>query len=40
MTEGHEVREQYISAMQQADQGEFDALIKFIEASIPKPSEK
>lgn len=38
MTQGHEVRKQYIRAMQQADEGEFDALIKFIEACLPKPS--
>jgi Fic-DOC domain mobile mystery protein B len=36
MTEGHEVRKEYISAMQQADQGKFDALIKFIGACAPK----
>jgi hypothetical protein len=38
MAQGHEVRAQYISAMKKADQGDFSALIKFIEGCIPKPS--
>lgn len=38
MTKGHEVREQYIRAMKHADQGEFNALTKFIEACVPKPT--
>ncbi|BFU94139.1 MAG: cell division protein Fic [Nitrospira sp.] len=38
MTQGHEVREEYIKAMKQADQGSFDGLIKFIEGCTPKPA--
>ena len=38
MPHGHEVRAQYISAMKKADQGDFSALIKFIESCLPKPS--
>jgi len=38
MPQGHEVRAQYISAMKTADQGDFSALIQFIEGCLPKPS--
>jgi Fic-DOC domain mobile mystery protein B len=38
MPQGHKVRAQYISAMKIADQGDFSALIKFIEGCLPKPS--
>jgi Fic-DOC domain mobile mystery protein B len=34
---GHEVRERYITAMKQADQGDFSFLIKFIEDCLPTP---
>ncbi len=38
MPQGHKVRAQYISAMKIADQGDFSALIQFIECCLPKPS--
>jgi Fic-DOC domain mobile mystery protein B len=38
MPHGHEIRAQYITAMKKADQGDFSALIKFIEGCLPKPS--
>jgi Fic-DOC domain mobile mystery protein B len=38
MSEGHLIRERYIAAMKQADQGNFDNLIQFIEGYLPKPS--
>jgi Fic-DOC domain mobile mystery protein B len=38
MSQGHELRAQYITAMKIADQGDFSALIKFIEGCIPNIS--
>jgi Fic-DOC domain mobile mystery protein B len=38
MSEGHQIRERYIAAMKQADQGNFSDLIQFIEGCLPKPS--
>ncbi|HBH79510.1 MAG TPA: mobile mystery protein B [Nitrospira sp.] len=38
MSEGHQIRAQYITAMQDADQGDFSSLVKFFEACLPKPS--
>lgn len=38
MSEGHQIRELYIAAMQKADQGDFSSLIRFLENCRPKPS--
>jgi Fic-DOC domain mobile mystery protein B len=38
MSEGHQIRERYIAAMKQADQGNFSDLTQFIEGYLPKPS--
>jgi Fic-DOC domain mobile mystery protein B len=38
MSDGHQIREQYIAAMKQADQGDFSSLIHFIEGCLPEPS--
>ena len=38
MSQGHEIREQYIAAMKKADQEDFSALIHFIEGCISTPS--
>ena len=38
MSEGHQIRERYVATMKQADQGNFSALIQFIEGCLPKPS--
>ncbi|MDH4304040.1 MAG: mobile mystery protein B [Nitrospira sp.] len=38
MSEGHQIRERYIVAMRNADQGDFSPLIKFFEDCRPKPS--
>ena len=38
MSEGHQVRAQYIAAMRDADQGDFSSLVKFFEAYLPSSS--
>jgi Fic-DOC domain mobile mystery protein B len=39
MSEGHQVRERYIVAMQRADQGDFSSLTKFFEDALSNHSE-
>ena len=34
MSQGHEIREQYINAMKKADQGDYSELIRFIEECL------
>ena len=38
MSEGHQIRAQYIATMKQADQGDFSPLVQFIEGYLPKSS--
>jgi Fic-DOC domain mobile mystery protein B len=38
MSEGHQIREQYIAAMKKADQGDFSPLAEFLENCLPKHS--
>jgi Fic-DOC domain mobile mystery protein B len=38
LSQGHKLRAQYITAMKIADQGDFSALIQFIEGCLPKPA--
>jgi len=36
MSQGHQIREQYIAAMKQADQGNFSDLMQFIKGCLPQ----
>ena len=38
ISQGHQIREQYIAAMQNAGQGDFSPLVRFLENCLPKPS--
>lgn len=38
MSEGNQVREHYVAAMRDADQGDFSSLAKFFEDCLPRPS--
>jgi Fic-DOC domain mobile mystery protein B len=38
MSEGHQIRAQYIAAMRAADQGDFSSLAEFLEQCLPKSS--
>lgn len=38
MSQGHQIREKYIAAMKQADQGNFSDLMQFIEGCLPQSS--
>lgn len=38
MSEGHQIRAQYVAAMRDADQGDFSSLVKFFEYCLPSCS--